>query len=237
MKSTAYQLIALWGAGWAVAMVLLPIISIGVSDSSSSSSVVSLYRPFLIAIPIGIAAIGIPVYVSGHSTGARHPRLESIVWVLTGVISTVLFVTLPKLGASSVNAVTFDDISRRNEYYKSWHYPRELVRFLWCLVTYSIVCGTTSALLELWPNRKVTIVVRAFAFSACIAGSVGAGLLIFVIATSFLMPFAMGGIVPGAFINVMAPALPGFCGGFVAGAGILLSRRFVAREPTRPRIS
>ncbi|SRR5258708_4890466 len=96
MKSGSSQANAIWGAGWACGAVLLPLAMVMANDSGSGG-ILSPYRAFLVTISISVAAVGVPVYISGRRIGWRHAGLESCIWILGAGIGAALFAVFTDL--------------------------------------------------------------------------------------------------------------------------------------------
>src|SRR5258708_39989684 len=98
MKSGSSQANAIWGAGWACGAVLLPLAMVMANDSGSGG-ILSPYCAFLVTISISVAAVGVPVYISGRRVGWRHAGLVACIWVLGAGIGARLFSCFPRFGA------------------------------------------------------------------------------------------------------------------------------------------
>lgn len=208
---------ALWGAGWAAASLLI----------YAFGTTLDLWRPgitCLATVPVGAAMFGVPIYRSARSAGGRFPKAEALVWVAALVVLTVAFAAANRPSVAAVNAVTTEEMRSRSDYYRTWHYPRELVWGFWSVVMYSVLCAGVTLLLE-WRGRIALGISRAMVFATCIATSLFVGLAIFAI----FGPLLWSGLptMPTALAEGLGVISSAFVAGYLIGCGIGYGRRLM----------
>ena len=202
--------------------------------ASGSVNLWSAWAAFFTALPVAALSVGIPVLLASRDAGARHPLVEAVVWAGVLAVVAVVFVMANRPDSSPLNIVTTEDMQRRNEYYRTWHYPRELVWFVWCLVAYAVVAGTASVFIQDGIARTGKAVGLALAFGISITVSLVVALLLFVLALPVVLAFLGSPVGAIALIGDAVVPVCAFASGCVAGAGIATARRrFVNTESRR----
>jgi hypothetical protein len=211
-----------WGAGWAVAAVMLPLSALLIGFSSPAAFVIA-------ALVVGTPLVGVPIYITARATGARYAAVEAVVWVVL-LAAIVLIVVRATVSFETINAVTTEDI-RRRQHGGTWPYPPELVWGLRGAATFCILAGLGSMLLNGGPHHLWGRLWRAPLFGAAAGLSLAAAAILFTLAGPFiwrLFPLlTLGGspalrLFPIELVGVAAAAFPAGC---LAGAGILAARR------------
>jgi hypothetical protein len=222
--SRSWPALVAWGGGWAAASILLPLSARAVGPSSTAAV-------FAAAFVVGTALVGWPIYTTARGTIARYPVVEATLWVLLLAAMATMFVRAT-MSFEPVNAVTTEDI-RRGQHGGTWPYPPELIWGLRAAGAYCVLVAVSTSLLT-GAHGLLGRLWRAALLSVGIAVSLGAAVLIFVLAGPLvwrLFPLYRVGapdvwrVVPLEIVGVAAAA---FLAGCVAGAGIIPLRRLLA---------
>ena len=77
---------------------------------------------FAAALLVGGLLFGLPIYVTGRQAGVRSPAVEAVLWISLLAVVAVAFALATRPAFGAVNAVTTEDIRRRQQG-GTWPYP------------------------------------------------------------------------------------------------------------------
>jgi hypothetical protein len=205
-----------WGVGWALG-------SIGLFLAGRELSLRSPLPAFLVALVLGALCFGVPVFLSSRGQ-VRHPTGEAAIWTFTLAVLVLTFAWSSRPDPSGLNIVTLENMQHRNEYLRTWHYPRELVWFGQGLLSYVVIVGTSVTLLERGVPRDRRAAVRAVLFVVAVMLVLVLALILFVLGLPLLWAFLDLSGAPARFGDVAVIGVA-FVAGWLSSVGIGLARR------------
>jgi hypothetical protein len=189
---------------------------------------------------VGALAFGLPTLLSARRRGSGLASAEAIVWaigfVIAAVTLTAALTTASDLASpGDVNAVTTADMQRRNEYFRTWHYPRAAVLVVEVGGGFAFACGFITGVLSQPSRNGVARLASSAAFGIVTVVAIFLGLLLFVLGGPFFAqilswaPALLGWRVFGFALGF---ALSGFAAGCCMGAIVESGRRFLLTNGT-----
>lgn len=189
----------------------------------------------VLAVAFAAVGFGFPVVKGATAAGASHPKLEGLVWTIGFSVAAMMLVGyyvdstgLAQPGDLNIN--TTETMRQRDEYFRTAHYPPEVVFATWVVVLTAGTCGLVSGVVN--TGRTVARAWRPIVFAATVAAGIVAALVVAILVLSIAVHVIPAGL--GSPMLLLGPfaafAIGGMGGGSVAGLVIEPMRRVLLRR-------